>query len=84
MMKVRWSKKYHDLLFDWDSNEGGASLVHYLSYVFCSLCTKYKHYDPKRGILWPPEEEPGTTLFNELDRMGYDLTTFKFSIEKKK
>lgn len=28
-------------------------------------------------------QQEGTTFIGELKRMGYDLTTFKFSIEKK-
>lgn len=77
-LSVKWSKKEKDFLVDWTGHtydednelvrEGGTKKDGGLL---------WDHFDFTKGCL-------GTSLLEELEQRGYDLTTLKFSVSKKK
>ena len=72
-LKVRWSKKEKDILFEYPRRCDGA-LLHY--YMGSDI--------PIHDFSFEKSYELRKSLFKELEDRGYDLTTLKFSIKLKK
>lgn len=74
-LTVRWSKKEKALLYDGSKPTGGL-----LAGVFEGLkMGELYHYDSR-----DPRPGDERTLAQELEERGYDLSTLRFSIRKKK
>ena len=72
-LKVKWSKKEKDILFEYPRRCDGALLHYYMG-------SDTPVYDP----CLDKKYELRKSLFKELEERGYDLTTLKFSIKLKK
>ena len=70
-LSARWSKRECDILYSWGSgvSKADAALLHH------TLTSK--HHMPMDDT-WAPG------FIEELEARGYDLTTLRFSIDKKK
>lgn len=70
---MQWSKKENDVVYHNESpaHGGGRRLLHY----YCGQRPEYNFIE-KRFDQIP-------SLFDALDKLGYDVTTLKFSIQKK-
>lgn len=77
-LKVQWAKLPHDtpdLVFS--SGEGTSSSDRY--FLYCMFCSEQPRWDhEKNGLAYDP------SFVKELEARGYDLTTLKFSIKKKR
>jgi hypothetical protein len=70
---VNWSKREHDIQAHYPRSCDGNLLLNF-------FCTERLHYSIKQiGAV-----ETGKSLIKELEERGYDITTLKFSIKKKK
>ncbi len=67
-LRVRWSKRDKDVMYDYPRKCDG-SLLHYW---FSSRIVSEKPFEVSKS------------LFQELEARGYDITTFKMSIQRKK
>lgn len=71
MLTAKWSKKEKDIIYHYPRRCDG-HLIHY--YLSCKR--------PKINYL-TKETEWEDSLVEELEKRGYDITTLKFSIERK-
>jgi hypothetical protein len=78
-LKATWGKlprEYPDIIYTWDTNlcsKGDAGLLYY--YINC------EHPDPTASPIYSKMKP---SLLQQLEDRGYDITTLKFSIKKKK
>ena len=75
-LTVRWSKREKDLVFSYPAKCDG-SLAHYM------FCGKRMHANFHKSHENPFPWDFDALFVKELEKRGYDLTTLKFSIEKK-
>lgn len=73
-LRARWSKKEGDVIYEYPSKPDGHLLHNYIGCERMTVDTSYMG----PGYSWMP------SLLNELEKRGYDITTLKFSIKKKK
>ncbi len=75
---VRWSKREKALLYHHESSKPTSMLIaHFFEGI--TMGDAYGHAIPRKH-----SDEDNRTLAEELDARGYDLTTLRFSIRKKK
>ena len=67
-----WSKKEKDFLFRYPSSPDG----HLLYGLLCADRQRYDYID--KTVVFDP------SFVKELERRGYDTTTLRFSVEKRK
>lgn len=78
-LKMYWGREPNDrpdIMLAWQGDRSMKRDTNLLHYFMCS-----KHPDPDAQPIF---SKMNLSLIEELDARGYDLTTLKFSIKKKK
>lgn len=81
---MRWSKRHRDFLYDYpEGGKADGGMLHfYLKFVRDPSDEHFQVYGP--GGLGGQHKYPGRSLLDQLDARGYDLTTIRIQIDKKK